>query len=308
MTDSPDQVSQIWHGELTGAQIAGVLDIIEAAAAADEVAPLSEHGMLRIRHGEPGQEHFVATVGGEIAGYAYLDEPDDADGVEGELVVHPAHRRHGLGTALVGALAAEAGAHPIRVWAHGDLAAAAALARSTGFERFRALWQMRRSLREQLPPARFPAGTTLRTFRVGQDEDQWLRLNGRAFAKHPEQGAWTRRDIELRESEPWFDPAGFFIADRDGVMAGFHWTKIHRDKGAEPIGEVYVVGVDPDAHGGGIGKALTLAGLRYLRERDLNQVMLYVDEDNSPAIRMYEHLGFTRWRADAMYRRPPGAA
>ena len=88
-------------------------------------------------------------------------------------------------------------------------------------------------------------------------------------------------------------------------MAGFHWTKVHPANGDEPsIGEVYVVGVDPDAHGGGLGKALTVAGLGYLRDRGLNQVMLYVDEDNAPAIRMYENLGFTRWRADAMYRHP----
>jgi mycothiol synthase len=228
--------------------------------------------------------------------------------VTGELVVHPARRRQGLGTALAGALGAEAGEHPLRVWAHGDLPAAAALARSTGFERFRALWQMRRSLDEPLPAGHaLPAGTTLRTFRVGQDEDRWLRLNGRAFAKHPEQGSWTRRDIDLREEEPWFDPDGFFIAERDGAMAGFHWTKIHQAKaGEEPVGEVYVVGADPDAHGGGLGTALTLAGLRYLKARGLHQVMLYVDEDNEPAIRMYQDLGFTRWRADAMYRRPPG--
>jgi mycothiol synthase len=303
--------ARIRPGQLTAGQVAGVLDVIDAAASADGVVPLSEHGLLRVRHSQPGQNHHVAyTADGEIVGYGYLDEPEGTEDAEvtGELVVHPAHRRQGLGTALVGALAAEAAGHPLRLWAHGDLPAAAALARSAGFERIRALWQMRRSLDEPLPEGRaLPAGMTLRTFRVGQDEDQWLRLNGRAFAKHPEQGSWTRRDIDLREEEPWFDPDGFFIAERDGAMAGFHWTKIHPAKaGEEPVGEVYVVGVDPDAHGGGLGTALTLAGLRYLKARGLHQVMLYVDEDNEPAIRVYQNLGFTRWRADAMYRRPPG--
>ena len=304
---------------LTPAQVTGVLNVVSAAVDADGVGPLSEHGLLRVRHGEPGQPHdLVATAGDTIIGYAYLDEPgpDGAD-MTGELVVHPGYRQQGLGTALVSALATEANGHPIRLWAHGDLAAAAALARSAGFERFRALWQMRRSLHEPPlpePPAGDPAtglpdGIALRTFRVGQDEERWLHLNGQAFAKHPEQGAWTRRDIELREAEPWFDRDGFFIAERkrDGAMAGFHWTKIHPATATEArIGEVYVVGVDPDAHGGGLGKALTLAGLRYLRARGLDQVLLYVDEDNVTAIRMYANLGFTRWRADAMYRRPGG--
>ena len=140
----------------------------------------------------------------------------------------------------------------------------------------------------------------LRTFVPGQDEDEWLKLNGRAFAKHPEQGGWTRHDLDLREREPWFDPAGFFIAERDGRMTGFHWTKVHDPH----LGEVYVVGVDPDEQGSGLGRALTLAGLRHLRDLGVAQAMLYVDEDNVPAIRMYEALGFTRATVDAMYRRP----
>ena len=156
---------------------------------------------------------------------------------------------------------------------------------------------------DPLDQPRLPPGTTLRTFRPGQDEAEWLSLNARAFAKHPEQGDWSRHDLELREQEPWFDPAGFFLAERDGVMIGFHWTKIPAP--AEPdkcVGEVYVVGVDPGERGTGLGRALTLAGLGYLRDRGLAEAMLYVDEDNVPAIRMYEGLGFTLWSTDAMYR------
>jgi mycothiol synthase len=203
---------------------------------------------------------------------------------------------------VVGQLAAEAKGSILQLWAHGDGLAAARLAAGTGFERFRALWQMRRSLHDRLGEPEFPAGRRLRTFVPGQDEDQWLSLNGRAFASHPEQGGWTRHDLELREREPWFEPAGFFIAERDGQMAGFHWTKVH--SAPEPgVGEVYVVGVDPAEQGSGLGRALTLAGLHHLRDLGLATAMLYVDEDNTPAIRMYEALGFTRARTDAMYRR-----
>jgi mycothiol synthase len=317
----------ITGGRLTPAQIARVLDLAEAAAAADSVAPLSEHVLLHLRYDAarpsadpaPGRD-LVLTADGEIAGYAYLDSAGHPDlEVSGELVIDPRHRGQGLGLALVRELIVQAGGHRVRLWAHGDLPAAARLARAAGFERFRALWQMRRSLRDPLDPPRLPAGTALRTFRPGQDEQQWLSLNARAFAKHPEQGAWRRHDLELREQESWFDPAGFFIAERNGVMTGFHWTKVPGPDSPEPrgaaakaprgaaakahsIGEVYVVGVDPGERGTGLGRALTLAGLGYLRDRGLAEAMLYVDEDNVPAIRMYESLGFTRWSTDAMYQ------
>jgi len=222
-------------------------------------------------------------------------------------VVHPDRRGRGLGRALVSELTTAADGRVLRIWAHGDQPAAARLAAATGFERFRALAQLRRPLRDELAAPAFPAGRTLRTFIPGQDEDGWLTLNSRAFAKHPEQGSWTSRDLELREREPWFDPDGFFIAERDGAMAGFHWTKVHpaggQDSPERAIGEVYVVGVDPAEQGSGLGRALTLAGLHHLRDEGLAEVMLYVDEDNVPAIRLYEALGFSRTRTDAMYQR-----
>jgi mycothiol synthase len=290
-------------GRLTPAQVSSVLALAEAARAADSVAPLSEHVLLHLRYDAagPGRDLVLATSD-EIAGYAYLDPPGTVTAdVAGELVIHPGHRRHGLGLALVRAVVAEPDGHRVRIWAHGDLPAAAGLAAAAGFERFRALWQMRRSLRDPLDQPNFPPGTTLRTFRPGQDEDEWVSLNHSAFAKHPEQGAWRRHDLELREREPWFDPAGFFIAQRGGAMTGFHWTKVPTGED-EPVGEVYVVGVDPGEQGTGLGRALTVAGLRYLRDRGLPEVTLYVDEDNAPAIRMYSGLGFTRYSTDAMYR------
>jgi len=297
-------------GPLSPAQAGLVVSLAEAAQAADGVAPLSEGVLLQVRHGSaPSARDLLLTQGDSVAGYAHLDAPDaDAQGgdMSGELVVHPAHRRRGYGTALISALTAGADGHGIRLWAHGDLAAAAALARSARFTRFRALWQMRMSFGARaLPGPVFPAGVSVRSFRPGEDEESWLEVNRRAFAHHPEQGSWTREDLELREAEPWFDPGGFFLAERDGRVIGFHWTKVH-PAGLEgsPIGEVYVVGVDPGQQGGGLGRALTLTGLEHLRHLGLTQVMLYVDESNTAAVKMYTSLGFSRWSTDVMYRRP----
>jgi mycothiol synthase len=324
---APQAPFRVTEGRLSPGQAEQVLSLAAAAQAADGVAPLSESVLLQVRHGSgPLARDLLLTVDDTldrmVAGYVHLDGPDaeagdagDVGAMSGELVVHPAHRRRGYGTALIsaamsavttGTTGTTGGAgHGIRIWAHGDLPAAAALARSAGFTRFRALWQMRLSLADHvLPSPVFPAGVTLRTFRSGQDEDEWLAVNSRAFAHHPEQGSWTREDLEIREAEPWFDPDGFFIAERDGRMAGFHWTKVHPAAGDEgaPIGEVYVVGVDPARQGGGLGRALTLAGVAHLQRLGLSEVMLYVDESNVPAVTMYASLGFARWHTDVMYR------
>ncbi|MEU7880631.1 mycothiol synthase [Microbispora bryophytorum] len=282
-------------------QVAAVLALVEAAAEADGVAPLNEHVMLQVRHGgDHGARAVLLYEDGKVAGFAHLDPADPAEGPSGELVVHPAFRGRGLGRRLLGD-ALEASGGRLRLWAHGDLPGAARLAASAGLARARSLWQMRRPLSEPLPAAALPEGVRLRTFEPGRDEKAWLTLNALAFATHPEQGSWTPADLELRERESWFDPAGFFLAVRGEALAGFHWTKVHG--GDEPIGEVYVVGVAPGERGTGLGRALTLAGLAHLRALGLAQVMLYVDEENTAAVRLYESLGFTRWNTDVMYRR-----
>ncbi|MEV4175021.1 mycothiol synthase [Nonomuraea sp. NPDC049709] len=280
-----------------------VLGLVAAATEADGVRPLNEHVMLHLRYGgDPQARSLLLYAGTTLAGYAHVDPTDEVEGPSVELVIHPAHRRRGHGASLLRAVMDQTAGRP-RLWAHGDHAGAGALAASFGFERVRSLWQMRRSLFAPLAPYTLPAGVSLRTFVPGRDEEGWLKVNAAAFAHHPEQGAWTVDDLLRREQEPWFDPEGFFLAFRDDRLVGFHWTKIHgsSDHGHEPLGEVYVVGVDPSQQGTGLGKALTLAGLHHLRSRGLAQAMLYVDEANTAAIGLYESLGFARWDVDVMY-------
>jgi mycothiol synthase len=178
------------------------------------------------------------------------------------------------------------------------------------------LLQMRRDLAGVDPDPRpaLPEEVHVEPFRPGRDDEAWLRVNARAFAFHPEQGRWTPEDLRLREHEPWFDPAGFLMAwrgdpDAGGTLLGSHWTKVHPagDVGDEPVGEVYVLGIDPDAQGMRLGRALTDLGLAYLRARGLREVMLYVEEDNAAAVALYERSGFHRYSVDVSWQRDPGS-
>jgi mycothiol synthase len=289
---------------------AAVLALVARAAEADGVTPLSEHVRLRVKHGgEADVWHFVARrlapEGSQVVGYAHLDKTHPDKGPVAELAVDPAHRRHGVGGALADALrmkvSARRGDKALMVWAHGALPGSERLAESRGLTAFRELWVMARPMHgadsalPAIPPA---AGIEIRAFRPGVDDEAWVALNAKAFAHHREQGSMTVEDLRQRMAEPWFDPDGFFLAWRGDHLAGFHWTKMQ----SATQGEVYVVGVDPAEQGGGLGKVLTVVGLEYLRDRGVDEVILYVDGDNAAAVAVYTRLGFVRRSLDVMYR------
>ena len=251
-------------------------------------------------------EYIVASVGDQLIGVAVAHHNDPV-----ELVVRREHRREGLGTELLHTSIARSGA----VWAHGDLPPARSLAGKAGLVRTRELLQLRRPLSrqwasQQVAQAPPPNGVQLRAFEPGHDERQFLAVNARAFEWHPEQGRLDLAGLQAEMAQPWFDPAGFILAvDERDVVLGFHWTKVHSD-GPVPLGEVYVLGVDPLAalHGEpirGLGGPLLAAGLAHLAGAGLETVLLYVEGDNARALKLYRRLGFDTFAIDVVYRPRP---
>ena len=299
----------------TASDLAAISGLVSAASAEDGVGPLSDHSLLHSARGG-GSNLVVRSAGGGLAAFGHLDLDlegglDAGRPATGELVVHPEWRRRGLGTALLREMISRAGPDGLQVWAHGRLPAAVVLAERRGLHQVRELRQMHRPLTgaevEVPPETGVPDDLRLRSFRVGEDEAEWLRVNALAFAGYPEQGGWTAEDLRDREQAPWFDPVGFLLlepVDRPGTIAGYHWTKQHVREGGPALGEVHVVGLDPAYQGRGLGRLLTLAGLRYLRSRGLTEVMLYVDGDNAPALATYGRLGFETSLVDVMYATP----
>ncbi|MGH3095271.1 MAG: mycothiol synthase [Streptosporangiales bacterium] len=290
--------SVVGKDELDSDDAAQVMALAKRAAAADGVPPLSEQVLLAVRPGDrENRKHLLVHTDG-LAGYAQVDLSAPA-GTDAEIVVAPEARRAGHGRSLVEAAASAAGSGPLRVWAHGELPAAVAFAQHLGFARTRALWQMARPLggsASAVPEPALPPGVAIRTFDASTDAEAWLELNATAFADHAEQGRMTLRDLHDRMREPWFDSAGFFIAERGDALVGFHWTKT-----VDETGEVYVIGVHPSEQGHGLGKALLLVGLLHLARNGLARVTLYVEADNAGAIALYAKLGFVHTGTDAMF-------
>jgi mycothiol synthase len=287
-----------WTVQPPDGQIAVAVRLLAVAAAADGVDAVSEAAALRLHHPGTGMHLLAHDPAGTLVGYGGLD--DHVERRSAEFVVHPEHRRRGVGGALLAALLDRVPG-PLWVWAHGEHPAALRLAQRAGLARRRELFQLRRRLADPIPLRVLPDGLVLRAFVPGQDETAVVRVNDRAFAWHPEQGRWDTRELEVRERQPWFDPKGFLLAvDHAGRLLGFHWTKVHPGD----LGEVYVLAVDPEAQGTGLGGALTVAGLAHLRERGVREAMLYVESDNAAAQRTYQKLGFARHHTDVEFLRP----
>jgi mycothiol synthase len=288
------------------ADIAAVSELLEVATEVDGHPPLDEHQWLDLVHG--GRHDFAGLVAWEAGqsrpvGYAQVTrEESHAHPATWalECVVDPRHRRPDLGIArtLLDAaigLVAEAGGGHVHMWVPKPTETSDQLAASIGLHRGRELCQLRRPLPVDERPT-----VEVRPFVPGQDEATWLEVNNRAFHWHPEQGGWDLETLRNREEQPWFDPAGFLLHERDGKLAAFCWTKVHADHDP-PLGEIYVVAVDPGFRGLGLGRAMVLAGLDHLARQCLGTGMLYVDSDNAGALRLYEDLGFTTDHVDRAY-------
>jgi mycothiol synthase len=286
---------------LARGDIAVVTSLLKDAAAHDGHAPLGEHQWLDLVQG--GREGFAGLVGWEPGhdhpvGYAQVTRGNDSWALE--LVVDPHHRDREEDISIellsdaLSVVSEEGGGH-VHLWVYRPTDRHNRIASAVGLRRGRDLLQLRRPL-----PVDEPWELETRPFVTGMDEQAWLDVNNRAFRQHPEQGGWTMETIREREHQPWFDPSGFLIHEREGRIAGFCWTKVHR-RTRPPMGEIYVIAVDPDFAGKGLGRALVLAGLDNLARRGITVAMLYVDADNAGAVHLYHELGFVLDHVDRAY-------
>lgn len=286
------------HPVRSSAERDGIIDLVHRVEAADGFRPLSDQAWLDL---VDGRADGVGLFDHDrVVGWAQLT----LDEAAGETVVETVAEgdqasRTATVTTLLDAVTAERPGVPLRWWAFAAGDWSDVIAARLDLAATRDLLQ----LRITLPAAATDIDT--RPFRVGADEQAWLEVNAAAFAGHPEQGRWSLDDLRRREREPWFDPDGFLLHERDGRLAAFCWTKVHHRPDGRREGEIYVIAAHPDFHGLGLGRALTLAGLQWLAGQGITDGMLFVDAGNDAAVSLYRSIGFTTARTDRTYRSCP---
>ncbi|WP_201276604.1 mycothiol synthase [Marisediminicola senii] len=264
------------------------------ATAADGAPPFSDQTIVDLRS---GARTAIATRDGDgaVTGIAALTATGTPR--EAEFVVAPGARHRGIGSAILSQLL-ELGDGDLLVWAHGDHPDARALAARFGLDPIRELLQLHLTLDDGDLPYASSSTVDVRPFRPGVDDAAWLAVNAVAFADHPEQGAMTQADLDARMAEEWFDADDFLLShDAGGALTGFCWLKIEGD-----VGEFYAVGVAPGAQGSGLGRMLVNAGLARFASRGIHDLALYVEGDNTAALRLYRSVGFTDFAVDIQYR------
>ncbi len=266
---------------LTAAQRLDVLALLDRTEVETNREALDEGRRRVVVHGWPG-EHWLNYVDGRLDGYAL------ASGRETKVVELAGGS---VDSDLLEAI--RVGAERVEWWIRDGCAI------PPGATLIRTLHMLNVEL--PIEVSSIPENFTMRTFEPGRDNEAWLDQNNLAFADHPEQGAWRSEDLMMRIHEPWFDPSGFLLFEQGDTIAASCWTKVH-ELHPDRYGEIYVISVHPRFQGHHLGRVAVTQGLDALRRKGVTRAVLFVDDSNSAARALYEHLGFRTVRQDHLLR------
>jgi len=251
--------------------------------------------------------HLLIEKDSQLIGYAYLDKSDLMSGPSVHLVVDPRHRDKSIDKLMLNK-AVELWGTNFAVWVRGNLPLSNSILETFAFEKIRNVHQMSKIIISNQLINKNDLPIVLRNFLPNKDSEAWLTLNNRAFKDHPEQGNWELLDLNIRLKEEWFDCTSFFIAEYGSLLIGSIWIKIHSlnksslAQSSNQIGEIYQIAVDPDFQGQGLGRKMIICAENYLISKGLKNLILYVDESNSSALKFYSRIGFKTFNKDTLMK------
>ncbi|MDQ2810196.1 MAG: GNAT family N-acetyltransferase [Chloroflexota bacterium] len=291
---------------LTPDDIPAVVALINAGDAVDEADEATSATEFRLWVGEhlaAGTHAVAVSPAGAIVGYGDVHHPAGDDGARGWVVVDPAWRGRGIGTALVAWVRGRARRMGVR-WI--DFAIDVRLTQANtwiahlGYEPVRTYTRLR--LASDATPAAgpLPPGLRLRTFQPAQDEAAVHGILNASFADHRNANVVTNAQMADNLRRPGFDPGGLLLAEATagevaGEIVGLCWCYINpaeQRRRCEQTGWINDLGVDPAYRRNGLGRALLAHGITWLRDQGVDCIELWVDSGNRAAVALYTGTGF----------------
>jgi mycothiol synthase len=302
------------------ADLPALAQLINEADHVDDAGFATTPTVLGHRLAEPGvrpaENLFVAEVDGRLVGYVILARrtEETIDRINAVGIVHPQWRRRGIGTALMQRAEAQARTFlrdkPVflDMVARGHVAGAAELALSQGLQPVRYFFYMQCHDLQHLPEPAFPPDIRLRTFVLGQDEEEFVRADNDGFSDHWGFVPVTLEQIRHLLGLPGVRADNWLLAvDPAGHIAGFCLLLF-------PEMDPQMLRTNPPLiddlavihayRRRGIGRALLLAGMHHIRSQGFAAAALAVDADNpNQALRLYESVGFVVVSPSTAYRK-----
>ncbi|MCD5400107.1 MAG: GNAT family N-acetyltransferase [Dehalococcoidia bacterium] len=237
---------------------------------------------------------FVAeSPGGQLVGYALASPEIPIGRTVASGGVLEEHRSSGIGRSLLGRISDHVenlGVAVFHIQASLDSQHARRMLESEGFVHVKDYWQMRWE-DGTLPAISLPNGYGLRTFELDQDEAELTSIQNAAFGEHWGFNPNTVEEIAARVRMNSTDPDGIIFISNGGSLAGFNWT-LRNENGNGSVGFVAMTGIHPNYRGKGLGTAVVVTGMEYLRKQGVDSIELEVDSTNTPAVELYRKLGF----------------
>lgn len=246
----------------------------------------------------PERDLFIGEIAGNMVGYIDVAPELGIGRVILNCWVHPQHRRQGLATKLLGyamGRAKELGAKVAQVNIPQDNTVAKSVLYKLGFRLLRRFLELRLDITQVRWRDIDQTAFSYRHLRRGE-EDRLTQIQNRSFA-----GTWgynpnTVEEIIYRTNLSGCSPEDVIVAYGGDRPIGYCWTRIiYKAATGERKGQIFMLGVDPDYRGRGVGKGVLLAGLEYLKSKGLPVAELTVDSRNRAACSLYRSVGFKTW-------------
>ena len=246
----------------------------------------------------------VAHVGPDMAGFYMLHREVPIDRVVAVGGVLTEFRGRGIGRRLLRTAIGQVegiGASVLHIQASVDTQDTRRLLESEGFERVKSYWQMRWE-GDDLPSPVLRPGFQLKPFSLGRDEAMLAELQNASFREHWGFCPNTVEEIAARVRMKVTDPDGIIFVMDGNRPAGYNWT-LRYENSYGKVGVVSMTGVHPSYRGNGLGTAVVVSGMQYLKDQGVDAIELEVDSENTPARELYLKLGYRQISRSVWYER-----